>query len=26
VLAITDSEGRRWGDKMAGTKVIEVAS
>jgi hypothetical protein len=26
VLVITDGEGRRWGDKMAGTKVIEVAS
>jgi len=26
VLAITDAEGRRWGDKMAGTKVIEVGS
>jgi uncharacterized RDD family membrane protein YckC len=26
VLTITDAEGRRWGDKMAGTKVIEVAS
>jgi uncharacterized RDD family membrane protein YckC len=26
ILAITDAEGRRWGDKMAGTKVIEVAS
>ena len=26
VLVITDAEGRRWGDKMAGTKVIEVAS
>ena len=25
VLVITDGEGRRWGDKMAGTKVIEVA-
>jgi uncharacterized RDD family membrane protein YckC len=26
VLVITDGEGRRWGDKLAGTKVIEVAS
>ncbi len=26
VLAITDGEGRRWGDKLAGTKVIEVAN
>jgi hypothetical protein len=26
VLVITDGEGRRWGDKMAATKVIEVAS
>ena len=26
VLVITDADGRRWGDKMAGTKVIEVAS
>jgi len=26
VLAITDGEGRRWGDKLAGTKVVEVAS
>lgn len=26
VLVITDAEGRRWGDKMAGTKVIEVAT
>jgi uncharacterized RDD family membrane protein YckC len=26
VLVITDGDGRRWGDKMAGTKVIEVAS
>ena len=26
VLVITDGEGRRWGDKMAGTKVIEVAN
>jgi uncharacterized RDD family membrane protein YckC len=25
VLVITDAEGRRWGDKMAGTKVVEVA-
>jgi uncharacterized RDD family membrane protein YckC len=25
-FVITDAEGRRWGDKMAGTKVIEVAS
>jgi uncharacterized RDD family membrane protein YckC len=25
VLALTDAEGRRWGDKFAGTKVIEVA-
>ncbi len=25
VLVVTDPEGRRWGDKMAGTKVIEVA-
>jgi uncharacterized RDD family membrane protein YckC len=25
VLVATDAEGRRWGDKMAGTKVIEVA-
>ena len=23
-LVVTDAEGRRWGDKMAGTKVIEV--
>ena len=26
ILVLTDAEGRRWGDKMAGTKVIEVAS
>jgi uncharacterized RDD family membrane protein YckC len=26
ILVITDAEGRRWGDKMAGTKVIEVAA
>jgi uncharacterized RDD family membrane protein YckC len=26
VLVLTDGEGRRWGDKLAGTKVIEVAS
>ena len=26
VLVITDADGRRWGDKLAGTKVIEVAS
>lgn len=25
-LVVTDAEGRRWGDRMAGTKVIEVAS
>jgi uncharacterized RDD family membrane protein YckC len=25
ILVVTDAEGRRWGDKMAGTKVIEVA-
>ncbi|MFH1176429.1 MAG: RDD family protein [Acidobacteriota bacterium] len=25
VLVLTDAEGRRWGDKMAGTKVVEVA-
>jgi uncharacterized RDD family membrane protein YckC len=25
VLVITDNEGRRWGDKLAGTRVIEVA-
>ena len=25
VLVVTDPEGRRMGDKMAGTKVIEVA-
>jgi uncharacterized RDD family membrane protein YckC len=25
VLVLTDPEGRRFGDKMAGTKVIEVA-
>ncbi len=24
VLLITDVQGRRWGDKLAGTKVIEV--
>jgi len=24
VLLITDAQGRRWGDKLAGTKVIEV--
>ena len=24
-FAITDSEGRRWGDRLAGTKVIEAA-
>lgn len=23
-LVITDAEGRRWGDRLAGTKVIEV--
>jgi uncharacterized RDD family membrane protein YckC len=26
ILVLTDAEGRRWGDKMAGTKVIEVAT
>jgi uncharacterized RDD family membrane protein YckC len=26
VLVATDAEGRRWGDKMAGTKVVEVAN
>jgi uncharacterized RDD family membrane protein YckC len=26
ILVLTDPEGRRWGDKMAGTKVIEVAN
>lgn len=26
ILVLTDAEGRRWGDKFAGTKVIEVAS
>jgi len=25
ILVLTDAEGRRWGDKLAGTKVIEVA-
>jgi uncharacterized RDD family membrane protein YckC len=25
ILVITDPEGRRWGDKLAGTKVVEVA-
>jgi uncharacterized RDD family membrane protein YckC len=25
ILVVTDPEGRRWGDKMAGTKVVEVA-
>ena len=25
VLVLTDAEGRRWGDKLAGTRVIEVA-
>jgi uncharacterized RDD family membrane protein YckC len=25
-FVLTDAEGRRWGDKLAGTKVIEVAS
>lgn len=25
-LVMTDAEGRRWGDKMAGTKVIEVGA
>lgn len=25
VRVLTDAEGRRWGDQMAGTKVIEVA-
>lgn len=25
VLVLTNPEGRRWGDKLAGTKVIEVA-
>ena len=25
VLVGTDAEGRRWGDKLAGTRVIEVA-
>jgi len=25
ILVVTDAEGRRWGDKMAGTKVVEVA-
>ena len=24
ILVVTDSEGRRWGDQSAGTKVIEV--
>ena len=24
-LVITDEEGRRWGDKLAGTKIIQVA-
>lgn len=24
VLVLTDQEGRRWGDRIAGTKVIEV--
>jgi uncharacterized RDD family membrane protein YckC len=26
VLVLTDAEGRRWGDKLAGTKVVEVAN
>lgn len=26
IFVITDSEGKRWGDKLAGTKVIEVES
>jgi uncharacterized RDD family membrane protein YckC len=26
VSVLNDSEGRRWGDKLAGTKVIEVES
>ncbi len=26
ISVINDSEGRRWGDKLAGTKVIEVES
>ena len=25
ILVLTDPEGRRMGDKIAGTKVIEVA-
>lgn len=25
-LVITDAEGRRWGDRLAGTKVIEVTA
>jgi uncharacterized RDD family membrane protein YckC len=25
VLVLTDAEGRRWGDKLAGSKVVEVA-
>ncbi len=25
-LVITDAEGRRWGDRLAGTKVIEVGA
>ena len=24
VLVFTDTEGRRWGDKMANTQVVEV--
>ena len=26
VLVFTDPAGRRWGDKFAGTTVVEVAS
>jgi hypothetical protein len=26
ILVFTDAEGRRFGDKMAGTRVIEVDS
>jgi uncharacterized RDD family membrane protein YckC len=25
ILVVTDPEGRRWGDRLAGTKVVEVA-
>ncbi len=25
-FVLTDAEGRRWGDKLAGTKVIEVSA